>query len=605
MSGLYKGRIGRSFLKATSLLVALALLCSLLPAQAPARTGADIAVASIGVMAGETGDLAPAQDITADGSYIVQVGVNNSGEEAAGLSVVLYQAEAGTETAIVGTQAVDNLAAGAEIALDFPWTPRAAGEYHLKAAVSAGGEELAAGEITATVEDAQVEAGEKEEMEETGKKTASKGLEDNSAPTLKSGVSATAYAAVQINTAYTLDLNDIFEDAENDPLTYTVKVDEADPAAADVSYSYTPSEPGQTILAFTASDGAAESEIYTVTLTVSGNMLMAGAGSALTFKVTPSTNQVAFYATTGFDSDGYDLYDPSSPLVAADKGVAGSYRVYEVQAPDTVSTISFRGTDASGNALGGMTVDLDDAADGVIFLRQAELSVSKIGDSYPTANQAKFMIKDADYMTATCGGSYVAGTGRTWYRYLLFAGGNAELYTYFTVPQGPLADTYATGFGPYKTVMNEPSIMSAFMSLPLQYSYTVTAPIRAKVQIFQQLRNFSAVLIDETGQTDNGDGTASHTYRLPGENSSLSYRVSMDGKITKAGYLPSLSANGDMTVTWTETDAPADTRANDVDSQVLAGRLEESVLLNVNSKLPGACPGRNLQASRLPRLADR
>ena len=401
----------------------------------------------------------------------------------------------------------------------------------------------------------------------------------NRAPALKSGVPAAVCAAVRINTAYTQNLGDIFEDADGDPLTYWVKVDGADPVAADAGYTYTPAAAGTTTLVFTASDGAAESESYTVTLTVT-------ALSALTFKVAPASSQVAFYATAGFDSEGYDFYDPDSPLFAADGGVDESgYHVYTVQAPDTVSDISFRGADASGNALGGMAVHLDDAMDGVITLRQVELYVStQIGGAYPQEDQARFIVKDAGGMTAICGSVYVDAGGKTRFRYLLYAGGNAELYTYYAAPQGALADTYATGVGQYKTVFSGTSTLVVPMSLPLNYTYTVTAPTGASVRIFDQLRNFHAAEIKETGGTDNGDGTTSHVFRLPGGNDSLTYRVSMDGNITKAGYLPSLSGNGGLTVNWTGTDASPATGENNVQSAELGTYLEESLLLNVNSR---------------------
>ena len=89
----------------------------------------------------------------------------------------------------------------------------------------------------------------------------------NTAPALKAGVDSSATATTTVDTAWTLNLADIFVDADNDPLTYKVKVNDAEPVDADVNYSYTPKIAGETTLVFTANDGKADSPEYTVTLT--------------------------------------------------------------------------------------------------------------------------------------------------------------------------------------------------------------------------------------------------------------------------------------------------------------------------------------------------
>ena len=90
----------------------------------------------------------------------------------------------------------------------------------------------------------------------------------NTAPTLKADVASSATATTTVDTAWTLNLADIFEDADNDPLSYKVSVNGAAPVDADANYSYTPTKAGETTtLVFTASDGKADSPTYTVTLT--------------------------------------------------------------------------------------------------------------------------------------------------------------------------------------------------------------------------------------------------------------------------------------------------------------------------------------------------
>ena len=91
----------------------------------------------------------------------------------------------------------------------------------------------------------------------------------NTAPTIKAGLSNSLTATVEANQAWTIDLSEIFQDAESNRLTYTVSVNGAEAQPVNGStYSYTLSEEAASAtLVFKASDGTLESEAYTVTLT--------------------------------------------------------------------------------------------------------------------------------------------------------------------------------------------------------------------------------------------------------------------------------------------------------------------------------------------------
>ncbi|BBI35882.1 S-layer homology domain-containing protein [Cohnella abietis] len=91
----------------------------------------------------------------------------------------------------------------------------------------------------------------------------------NNKPTRISTVNGTANATVSVNTAYTLNLSEIFEDVDGDPLSYKVSVNGAPTIAAAMNYTYTPISAGLVTLVFLASDEESDSDdTYTVSLTV-------------------------------------------------------------------------------------------------------------------------------------------------------------------------------------------------------------------------------------------------------------------------------------------------------------------------------------------------
>ncbi|MDP4092400.1 MAG: Ig-like domain-containing protein [Bacillota bacterium] len=93
-------------------------------------------------------------------------------------------------------------------------------------------------------------------------------LAADNAPSLKAGVATAANASVTVNSAFNLNLSTIFEDTDNDTLTYLVSIDGVAPASADQNFTYTPTSAGSTVLEFKANDGTLDStDTYTVTLT--------------------------------------------------------------------------------------------------------------------------------------------------------------------------------------------------------------------------------------------------------------------------------------------------------------------------------------------------
>ncbi len=108
-----------------------------------------------------------------------------------------------------------------------------------------------------------------------------------------------------------------------------------------------------------------------------------------------------------------------------------------------------------------MAVSITDATDGVIVLRQFEgWTNTKIDNNFLTEEQAEFVVKDANNNKAVSGSSYISSNGENKYRFLLFAGGNAKLYTFFVEPKGELRNNYLTNMLSNAAVSSSSSIYS-------------------------------------------------------------------------------------------------------------------------------------------------
>ena len=95
----------------------------------------------------------------------------------------------------------------------------------------------------------------------------------NLAPERKLAAGTGTVAAGQ---EYVLDLSTVFHDQNGDSLTYYVDVDGGDPISVDTQCAITPTEVGTMVLVFTASDGTAVSQPYTLTLTVTDGSFTVG-----------------------------------------------------------------------------------------------------------------------------------------------------------------------------------------------------------------------------------------------------------------------------------------------------------------------------------------
>ncbi|MDF2567655.1 MAG: hypothetical protein K0R90_1111, partial [Oscillospiraceae bacterium] len=308
----------------------------------------------------------------------------------------------------------------------------------------------------------------------------------------------------------------------------------------------------------------------------------------VTVKVAPSTVNASFYECAGFDSNGYDVL--GSQITATDSGVVDSYHIYTFTA--SKGTYSFRGADGSGNNIGGMTFDVpvqlnvDGTGGGEceVVIRQCEIwTTAQINGAYATQNDYSVQVMDADGKKATVGSHYLNGN-YTRFRFFLYAGGNAELYTYQLIPTQSVTDTYNLGVSTLsnQTVTVGTSVLTRSGTLPTLITASINAPDGADVSIFNQIRNFNQEKVLPISVIPNGNGTVKYSYKLPKSGSNYMYRVKKQGKITKAAYMM-LTTDITYNVTFEENEDPRMRRQYN-SASTTEKYFEDSMLLNINSR---------------------
>lgn len=110
---------------------------------------------------------------------------------------------------------------------------------------------------------------------------------------------------------------------------------------------------------------------------------------------------------------------------------------------------------------------------------------------------------------------------------------------------------------------------------------SITVTTGATARLYEKQNYYSYHECEPFYSTDNGDGTT--TFYFSSLKSDLSWRVSMDGKITKAGYWD--NEKPDLRAVYSGGDASANSRPNYATSeQENSSVAEDSVLLNVNGR---------------------
>ena len=376
---------------------------------------------------------------------------------------------------------------------------------------------------------------------------------DNDLPVLAEGVEPNAAATVAAGVEYQLDLTPLFTDADNDTLTYQYKVGEGEWQDCGAAFAYTNTVAADYVLTFRAFDTKDYStDTYTVTLTVENAK---ETDSMLVFM--PEGLEPKFYVSTGY-TDGVDQLGDAVEAVPGES--ADGMTHYTVNYPTNASLLCVRTEDWGGMAFATQK-------DGAVTLRQVKLSVVDY-ENNPAASTN----------TVTYDGNTAVAGAEGW---LLLTG---VKYTYTAVPTEN-TDILAQVTEEELLEAGE-GIYTRELMLNIQNPLNITVPTGATAQLYRYKQYYSNEILDAKIIKDNGDGTTTFSFIADTKSgaASLIYRVTMPGKITKAGWMSWGQQN--LTVTYTEDDKDATYRLEDYSGTGAAnsGFTEDSVLLNINSR---------------------
>ena len=292
----------------------------------------------------------------------------------------------------------------------------------------------------------------------------------------------------------------------------------------------------------------------------------------VTVKVAPSAATVKFYsgsdATTEITENVYD------------DGIVGGYHQYTLVAPEGM--YSYRAWEGE-QYLGGMEfkVPIADeyASDGTLMGKGQVLTLKRVNFVTTSAKITQpedytVHLLPQDLKEAIPGTNYVNENGNVVSPIMVNAGGNALTYNMVIDINGELGNTYAVAPQQHLTFNPGTSTEASEFAVASVTWYTITAPAGAKAQMFNQYNNYNVKEILASKQENLADGTVKTSFATPG-GSSLTYRVTMENKITRAGF--ATPSNKNMVFTFKENENPQTTKTT-------AARIENSSVLNINSQ---------------------
>ena len=299
-----------------------------------------------------------------------------------------------------------------------------------------------------------------------------------------------------------------------------------------------------------------------------------------------TVSNVAFYPTTGFDDDNRDIFNEEDILsYVVDSDTDKKYDIYTMSCAE--GTYSFRAIDTENKSLGGGVIKVpaeaivdskeQESNDVVAYLRLSKTYITNEYDG-EKAIADDFSVKLFNkYGTVTMGDSFIDEKGYSCYPALIYADGNALLYYVTAAPSDEYA--YVNSLKEERNgniaVYKNDKTQNFKLTLSQKIPYTIIAPEESNVFMYDQILNFNTIKIEPANITDNEDGTCSFEFETAGG----SYRVSMEGRRTQAGYIPQNISEDETTLNIIFPDGE-----KDVQTDEWIGRKESGVLLNINER---------------------
>ena len=344
---------------------------------------------------------------------------------------------------------------------------------------------------------------------------------------------------------YTIDLAPLFTDADGDELSFSVKINGEEAVSADTNFSFAPTLGGTYELEFFASDFMATSaDSYKVTLNVTNSKETYDMSVLLPDDITP-----AFYITNGYDENGTDIL---GDILTAVKGESeDGNTAYTVSVPENISLISVR-----DESYGGMAIPASSGSN--VKLCKVQTEIIDFSDKVISGT---YSVSYGDYKA-------VGDSGK----FLLIP--EAE-YAFTASPENSSVYSAKT-----ETINITEDVDKVTIKVPYKNPKTVITTTGAVVNLFRYQNNyFVHTVYSPLATVDNGNGTSTHYFAADGD---LSYRVSMEDKITKAGYM---KIGNSVTVLHTEDDnLPTDRTDYFTETSDAATVGDDSVLLNINQQ---------------------
>lgn len=419
-------------------------------------------------------------------------------------------------------------------------------------------------------------------------------IPQNNAPILTG--EATANAAREAGSEYALDLTAIFTDADNDALTYYAKVGTGEyQEVPGGSYSYTQSMAGTYTLTFKANDGTEDSPEYVVTLKVksvgtdpttvfSGNWFSnspvnvpmivikgvtvtetAWNGNECEITLSSNTSKDATMIFEIYASAGGPPAQWQGPWQNLDIRVNGT----KLSNPSSPSA-PYNTTNTEVSLVDGkLNVDVSIKVSSTIT-KTFKLKVED-GHVHSYSDWVKADDNNHKKVCTSNDGDCLAPTiveGHKW------GAGVEEAVTENGVVISTKTTYTCTECNAKKVTENTDANIVA-----------ITVPAGANASLYLKNPNlyFNFTEYSPLAITDNANETTTYYFSANTKNGTWVYRVSMEEKLTKAGYVAWGTKN--INITYSDSDiSPSERVDYAVTAEENSTVAEDSVLLNINSK---------------------